>query len=507
MSPASTFATHFARLIAQRVHEPHNLDLHRAALADVLAANSAAVTLTWDNWQLRSGDEMVPAESPAVLDLLSRMAAHGVRELSFDAGTERAHILGVAWILCQDPHLGDGGARALSRLSKLGAPSVRMVTVGPPAVTPNVVAPPTPPDAAAAVPRPRRDPVNFLTARRADHRETADVLIARLAEANAPDQIGRALDALAAFTELPDRRISDVVAILAALIDEEPRFTNADSKRMFGLATRRIAKSSTFRAMAADLVSSPEKRQEYVRIFKYFGDVAAEQVIEHLAHAESLSERRVLFDTLVELHRGVPTLIYLLGDGRWYVVRNAAELLGEMRAVEAEQGLAWQINHPDERVRRSATAALAKLDTTGARAALREATHDASPDVRMTALLGLANGDKRRVATQLIRALPNETDADAQRMSMIILARLGTPDAVQYLLNAAEPGRGFFSKKPTPTRVAAVAALADVADPTALAAIRAMTHDREPEVRDAAARALPPAKARAAAHTVAEQNW
>ena len=143
--------------------------------------------------------------------------------------------------------------------------------------------------------------------------------------------------------------------------------------------------------------------------------------------------------------------------------------------------------------------ALARLDTLGARAALREATKDASPDVRMTALLGLSYGDKGRVATQIIRALPDERDPANEQTLMIILARLGTPEATRVFAQRRRAGEGFFKKKPTPTRVAAVAALADASDPTALAAIRAMTKDKEREVRDAAARALPPAKARAAA--------
>src|SRR5437016_4423553 len=97
--------------------------------------------MTWDNWQLRVGDDALAATTPGVLDLLSRMAAHGIRELSFGGGTERAHLLGVAWILCQDPVIGDGGARALGRLNMLGAPGVRMSIVIQPAMTPAVEMP------------------------------------------------------------------------------------------------------------------------------------------------------------------------------------------------------------------------------------------------------------------------------------------------------------------------------------------------------------------------------
>jgi hypothetical protein len=493
MSPASVFASHFARLVSLRAHEPTNLDAHRDALAGVLAANQDGVTLTWDNWRLRSESDFVRITTPDMAELLSRMAAHGVRELSFGAGTERAHIAAVAWILCQEPTLGDGGARALSRLSTLGATGVELVPVtasGPEAVP--IVAEPS--LLLDVEPQTRRERI-FLTPRRSEIRDTADVLIGQLTDARTLSQISLALDAIAAFTELPRRRIGDVVAILTAMLHEEPRFTNEHTKRVFANALERVAKPGTFRSMAASVAAAPEKRAEYLRIFKHFGDRAADQVIEKLAHSDSRKERRVLYDILVELQHGVPTLIYLLGDGRWYVSRNAAELLGEMHAKEAEQGLAWLLSHPDARVRRSASAALAKLDTPGARTALEQAAKDMSPDVRMNALLALSNGDARRVVTQILRALPDERDSDAQQTLMLILGRLGTPEAIQYLRNAAEPEKGFFKKRTIQKRLAAISALADASDPDAIETIRAMANDKEPEVRDAAERALTPARA------------
>ena len=550
---STAFAQHFARLLSQRVHEPANLDAHRATLRDLLATNGSAVTLTWDNWRLLANGESIPATTPGMLDLLSRMAAHGIRELSFDAGTDKAHLLGTVWILGQDPVLGDGGARALSRLAMLGAPTVRMVpvvapsgtpaavpatvpaapepatapklalVVDTPAAPPAIVAPPPPsvpfappapaaslaapsaPPAAAPTPSAPQRPAASPAARRFEERETAEVLIARLKAASEPDRIARALDALAAFTELPRKRIADVVTILLALIDAEPRFTDPETKRMFGFALKRIAKTTTFRAIAAALFASPERHDDYMRIFRYFGDPAADQIIEQLAQADSGAERRVMFDALVELQRGVPTLISLLGDGRWYVVRNAAELLGEMRAKEAEQGLAWLLNHADTRVRASATAALGKLETPGARAALRDAMKDPSHDVRLNAVLALANADKRGVVAQIIRSLGEEQDPDSLRTYMIALARIGTPEAIQYLLHVAEPEKGFFRRKPTPTRVAAVSALGNAESPGAIAAVRALTKDKEREVREAATRALTPAKATAGSG--ARKGW
>ncbi|MEO7083927.1 MAG: HEAT repeat domain-containing protein [Gemmatimonadaceae bacterium] len=495
MNPALAFALQFGRLLTQRVREPNNVEAHRASLAELAAANAEPVTLVWDNWQLRAGRDVLAATEPGMLDLLSRMAAHGVRELSFSAKTDRAHLLGVVWILTQDPKIGDGGANATSRLRMLGTTSVGLVPVtGIPTVS---LTPSSQPAVTEASRAPsisvESGPATPLALEAVNH-DTSDMLLARLAGATTPEQITRVLGGLATFTDTPETCIEDIVRILLALIEHEERSTDSDVKREMRHGMKRVARPTTFRALAAILSTGPADRDRYIRIFEYFGDDAADEVIEQLAHAESATERRVLFDALVELKRGVPTLIYLLGDGRWYVVRNAAELLGEMRAAEAEQGLAWLLTHTDPRVRQSATSALAKLETPGARAALRNAIRDESRDVRMNATLALAGIKERGSVAVIVRALADEYDPDVQKTLMAALVRIGTPEAVQRLVEVAEPASGLFKKKSTPLRVAALEALAESQAPDAIAAVQALTRDREREVRDAATRALRPRK-------------
>src|SRR3954466_5693426 len=97
-SAATTFATHFARLLSQRIREPDNVDAQNIALGKLAAANSESVALKWVDWHLSVGQEIFPPTTPEMLELISRMAAHGIRELSFDPKTERAHLLGAIWI-------------------------------------------------------------------------------------------------------------------------------------------------------------------------------------------------------------------------------------------------------------------------------------------------------------------------------------------------------------------------------------------------------------------------
>jgi HEAT repeat protein len=501
MNPAPAFALQFGRLLTQRVREPNNVEAHRASLADLAALNAESVTLAWDNWRLRAGQDVLGATDAGMLELLSRMAAHGIRELSFAANTDRAHLLGVVWMLSQEPKLGDGGANATARLGMLGTSNIRIVAVtsanASPSGTPVSQSAVIETHAASGMGR-DSGPATPLSLE-AVNADTPEVLIARLSDAATPEQITRILGGLATFTDTPETRVEDIVTILLALIDHEQRMTDSEAKREMRHGMKRVARPTTFRALAATLSTGPADREKYLRIFEYFGDDAADELIEQLAHADSSKERRVLFDALVELKHGVPTLIYLLGDGRWYVVRNAAELLGEMRAAEAEQGLAWLLTHTDPRVRQSATSALAKLETPGARAALRNAIKDESRDVRMNATLALAGIKERGSVAVIVRALADEYDPDVQKTLMAALVRIGTPEAVQRLVEVAEPAAGLFRKKSTPLRVAALEALAESTAPDAIAAVQALTRDREREVREAATRALRPRAATPAA--------
>jgi len=181
----------------------------------------------------------------------------------------------------------------------------------------------------------------------------------------------------------------------------------------------------------------------------------------------------------------------MLGDPRWYVVRNAADLLGEMRAVEAEEPLIAHLRHTDERVRRAASSALVRIGSPGALQALRAAVRDPAPEVRQSAVCALGErAEDAAVATTLARALEGEADEEVALALLAALGRVATADAVQRLIAVAEPGGRIFNKKSSAFRVAAVHALGEARTAAAKATLTALTDDREREVRDAAVRML-----------------
>ena len=109
--------------------------------------------------------------------------------------------------------------------------------------------------------------------------------------------------------------------------------TIAELRRAYTIGLRRLAKPTLVRGIAGLLPRRPELRDALHDVLLRLGPDGAEALIDLLTAADSLTDRRAYLAALVKCRDAVPTLIHLLGDKRWYVVRNTTDLLGEMRAV------------------------------------------------------------------------------------------------------------------------------------------------------------------------------
>lgn len=530
MRPTTVFALHYARLLSHLIHDPGNQDVHRKTVDELLSASSEPVTLSWDNWQLIVDDEVLPPSLPGVSDVVARMAAHGVRQIAIIARPDPAHVLGAIWILAREPKIGDGGATAVENLSKLGASSVEFLPVSAPIprLQPRV-APPVDSPAAAPVQRPtpapsldgiglalddfeisegarpQRSPAMTPTATDTIERgegmyrqftsavhETPELIIARLRSGGDDARLMRTLESLATVTEtaLAAKNVATAAKLIAELILTEERTTAPNAKRACTLTLRRLATSSFFSALANDLPNHRELRPTYMPIFSRFAEDGVEALLEQLVYAELAKDRRVLFDAIVELGKGQPMLLRMLTDDRWYVVRNAVELLGEMKAHQAEKAIIDCLRHPEARVRRSATVALTHIGTRTALAAVRDAMRDASAEVRLQVCVALSTQKEAALLPTIVDALDKEEDVEVQRALLTALGRIGTVDAVKRLASFAEPEGRLFRRKSTATRLAAVKALAEARTPDAIGILQDLSNDRDRDVRDAATRGL-----------------
>jgi HEAT repeat protein len=234
----------------------------------------------------------------------------------------------------------------------------------------------------------------------------------------------------------------------------------------------------------------PERKQHCYEVLARTGEDGADAVIEQITQAQTTDDRKSLLDVMGELEAAVPALVRMLGDSRWFVARNAADLLGEMVATEGEDALVAVLRHSDDRVRRSATNALLRLGTPEALKGIYEAVNDSSPEVRMQAAAAISTRKDSRTSTTLIRAIEDEQDGDVQLAMIAALGKVATPEAVQKLVKMAEPEGRLFRKKTSSLRVAAVQALGEAKTPASLNALKKLADDKDRDVRDTANRAL-----------------
>jgi len=235
--------------------------------------------------------------------------------------------------------------------------------------------------------------------------------------------------------------------------------------------------------LAASLLPEAGKESGVLRgMLRRAGDPGAEALIALLPTAGSLTKRRVYFDAIVELRKGVPVLIDALHSPQWFVIRNAALLLGEMKALEAEKSLGRLLDHHDERVRIAVTSALAQMGTSSALTLVQSAIHDSSSEVRRRAV-GAFGVDKGSAvsASPLLRALAVEKSLEVEVEILYALGRVASADAVQKLIRLCS--QSGAADKPASYRIAAIEALTVARRSASMTILREMSSDSEPTVR------------------------
>ena len=273
---------------------------------------------------------------------------------------------------------------------------------------------------------------------------------------------------------------------------EEMRARNPHIRSMVMLAIQRV----TGRPVIEELVQrlgkarSEEERTGLRSTLLHVGADTVTPLVRELVAATDVSARRAYRDALVALdHVGVPLLEEMIGDERWFVVRNMVGILGEIRSADAIEHFRRTIDHSDARVRRETVLALSKVGGDEAVPLLAKGLNDRETPLRTAAALGLGLTKLPVAVGPLLNRLPQESDPEVETEIVRALGRVGDPRAVPVLAERASGG-GFFSRVPSAIRVEAVRALGEIGGDAAHAVLQRLLRDRNPEVREAALKAL-----------------
>jgi hypothetical protein len=332
--------------------------------------------------------------------------------------------------------------------------------------------------------------MHFVTLRSDAVNPTMEVMN-RLQHAESGAATSEALTQLLAAGEMAARQAEWKELLQAAhgLVELEKKSNQEGEQRGYGIALRRLLPRSSLEKVAR-LTAHGNMKAEATAVLRRMGVDGTEVLLNLMVNSEDMGERRHYFSALKEMSEGGKLLVHMLSHDQWFVVRNVADLCGELREEKAVHSLGRQMTHEDERVRRSVAGALAKIGGAGAVEPLRRAFRDSAPAVRLQAAQDLDGRHNRGLAMSLAVAADEESRPDVQREMYLALGRIGSPEAIQALVKAAAPGkRGFLRRKPVALRLAAVQGL-HAAGPSAANALKDLLTDGELEIREAVERAL-----------------
>jgi HEAT repeat protein len=429
--------------------------------------------------------------------LLQRLELHSVMEIKVPADSPLAETFELLRLLAEQPRDEDvfarlraSGAKGISvaiQPSIIEAPVVREIASVPSRDAPKESFPP--PDVPAIVREATAESAAFSPATAAT-RSSRD-LIVELQEKPAGPHAGELLAVLGRQLEtaMKTNRIAQALAIVVGVVRAEQQVSDASRKRQYSIALKRMYSKALLEAIA-ELANSPLERDDALLVLRRAGEDGVEVLLDLLVAAPTIEERRGIFMALTGMKEGTDQLVHMLAHHQWFVVRNVAELAGELALEDAVPALAKQLDHDDERVRKAVALALAKIGSSSAAEPLRRALRDPSPEVRIQAALGVGGRRSSALAMPLVVAMEEEEDENVERELILALGRIASPAAVQALIKFAQPGGRLFGRKPAALRATAVEALRLAATPAAVGTLEGLTEDGDKQVRLAAQSAL-----------------
>lgn len=516
--PLHPFTERLAKLVWLLVYRPTQVTEHKATLRDALLVSGAAVvtvsrTDLVEYLSVAQRDGSDRGSLSAVSELANRMASHSVKVITLTGRPAALEVLAVARALAAEGVRDDDGQAFDAMLLDLQSTSlsvelgrsgfVRTPTppIAMPAISPEMLSASAvsaldvsrerlAPKAGPRSPQEQRQQMIVDALQRPARARALDDLLIRLRGGPPPEEspllmneIGRRAEDLAR-----DGAWMGVLEVITELMNpayEEDR----DLARAIGVQLRRLAQPTAVRGLAELLGQRRDARPAIHAYFRYVGAPAADVLLDLLVKAERAKDRRAFRDAIVELPSAAKPLQHLLQDHRWFVVRNAAELLGEMGVKEADGALVDVLEHRDVRVRRAATLALIRLGTPRAFRTIIDALRDADSTVRLQAARGLAESPTPRATSALLSALNDEEMEEVQHALMLALARDGSANALARLIDETKAG-SLLSRRPLNRRLGAMTALAETQHHDALTTLRALSRERDREIREHAERLL-----------------
>jgi HEAT repeat protein len=236
-------------------------------------------------------------------------------------------------------------------------------------------------------------------------------------------------------------------------------------------------------------------RATLMQVLAFLGDKVANRLMQLLASEESAPNRKTLHDILVRSGAAILPIVHeYFEDERWYVARNAIGIVGDIRSQESLAELSMQLQHEEIRVRRETIRALTKIGGKRAIKILQQTALEDDQEMRRQAILSLGAIRATTAVPTLLAILGqkgwSQREVDLKKDVIRALGEIRNPEATPVLIKILKNKRWMRRQLNDELRVAAAAALGDIADDSTLPALEKATNDRNTSIARAAAQAL-----------------
>jgi HEAT repeat protein len=284
-------------------------------------------------------------------------------------------------------------------------------------------------------------------------------------------------------------RLEEAVQAVSAVIALEERARSDHVRRYYGIVLRRSLTRGILQRVTR-MLNDSRFGDAASRVLRRAGPDGTKVLVDQINSLPTVEERRTAFGSLRSVREGYHLMVSMLRHPDWYVVRNAAWLIGELGIGQVVPELVLALEHKDLRVRQAAAVALAKVAKPQALEHLARIVTQGDVRLRSLVLSAVQGPHAAGLVRPLTTALEQEKDSALAGEYLRALGRIGTPDAVRALMNTAQSGRWFRARKPKPIRLAAIEALRELGGATAIDTLEALVRDRDRDVQEAARSAL-----------------
>jgi len=243
-----------------------------------------------------------------------------------------------------------------------------------------------------------------------------------------------------------------------------------------------------------DLPQDPRNR--VMQILQYLrGRFISERLMVFLSAADQAQARKYLAEAMARQGQaGVPVLLRSLEDERWFVVRNAIVILGEIRAPDTTKQIRPLIHHQDFRVRREAIRTLTKIGGSEEVEIFLQILSGKDEDLRRMALLSLGAMKNPAAVPALVRLVatpdPWVKQMEVRKEAIRALSNIRAEDAVPVLIEILQKKKFWGRARFNEIKAAAATALGEIGAPEAREPLEKAVDDRSPKVARAASQAL-----------------